>query len=72
MYYISQNREALESYNKMVVESENYDGTTTTTWANIIEHKQGNQYAILKHRKYNDDALQLVEDLDESWFDLPF
>ena len=72
MYYISQNREALEIYNATVVESEKYDGTTTTTWANIIEHQNGNQFAILKHRKYNDDTLQTIEDLDESWFDLPF
>lgn len=72
MYYISQNREALESYNATVAESEKYDGTTTTTWANIIEHKDGNQFAILKHDKYDNDNLQLVGNIDESWFDLPF
>lgn len=72
MYYISQNREDLESYNATVVESEGYDGTTTTTWANIIEHKDGNQFAILKHDKYDNDNLQLVGNIDESWFDLPF
>ena len=71
MYYISDNKSDLETYNQRVVQSEQYDGTTTTTWANIIEHKDGNQFAILKHEKYDDSNLQSVEDLDESWFDLP-
>ena len=72
MYYISTNREELELYAMVVEKGEQYDGVFTVKWANIIEHKDGNQYAILKHRKYNDDALQLIEDLEESWFDLPF
>lgn len=71
MYYISENKAELEAYNQKVVEGEEYDGTTTTDWANIIEHQNGNQFAIFKHDKYDDENLQSVEDLDESWFDLP-
>lgn len=72
MFYISNNKADLEAYNQRVVDGEQYDGTTTTTWANIIEHQNGNQFAIFKHDKYHDDSLQSLEDLDESWFGLPF
>lgn len=67
MYYISDNKTDLETYNQRVVQSEQYDGTTTTTWANIIEHKDENLYAILKHDKYPAE-LETVEDL-AGWFD---
>ena len=67
MYYISDDKSDLENYNQRVVQSEQYDGTTTTTWANIIEHKDGNQFAILKHENYH-SPLQLVSNLT-GWFD---
>lgn len=72
MYYISNNKADLEAYNQKVVDGEGYDGTTTKDWANIIEHVDGNQFAIFKHDKYHDDNLQTLDDLNESWFDLPF
>ena len=71
MYYISENREKLELYAMVVERGEMYDGTFTTKWANIIEHQNGNQFAIFKHEKYDDLNLQTLNDLDESWFDLP-
>ena len=68
MYYISTNKADLIAYNNLVKVGEHYDGTTTTDWANVIEHPEGNQFAILKHDKYQTD-LNTVETLDSSWFD---
>ena len=67
MYYTSDDKADLENYNKKVSEGERYDGQFTTKWAEIIEHKDGNQYAILKHNNYH-SPLQSVSDLTE-WFD---
>ena len=67
MYYISTNRQDLEDYNTLVSQSENYDGISTLSWANIIEHKDGGLFAILKHENYH-SPLQSVSDLTE-WFD---
>jgi len=66
MYYTSQNRSELVAYNEAVNSVEGYSGTTTT-WAVIIEHPNGTDYAILKHPKY-DAELTLVESLSEDWF----
>jgi hypothetical protein len=71
MYYISDNKEDLIQYNQRVAELETYDGTFTKDWANIIEHPIGNKFAIFKHEKYDDPNLPTLNDLDESWFDLP-
>ena len=67
MYYTSDDKTDLENYNKKVSEGERYDGKFTTKWAKIIEHKDGNQYAILKHENYH-SPLQSVSNLD-GWFD---
>jgi len=56
MYYTSTDRETLDAYNAKVVAGENYDGTTTVRWADVIEHQDGDQFAILKHSGY-----QLIE-----------
>lgn len=68
MYYTSENKQDLEAYNQLVSQSENYDGVSTVSWANIIEHKDGNQFAILANPKYPAE-LNTVESL-EGWFDL--
>lgn len=52
MYYTSQDRETLDAYNDKVVAGENYDGSTTVRWADVIEHHEGGQFAILKHNGY--------------------
>lgn len=52
MYYTSQDKETLEAYNEKIVEAEGYDGTTTVSWSNVIEHQDGDQFAILKHSSY--------------------
>jgi len=66
MYYTSQNREELVAYNESVNSSEGYSGVTTR-WADIIEHPNGNNYAILRHTNY-DMELTFVESLSEDWF----
>ena len=68
MYYTSDNKSDLEAYNNLVVVSEGYDGRTTQRWANVIEHPEETQFAILKHDNYQTD-LNTVETLDSSWFD---
>lgn len=66
MYYVSENKQELEAYNQLVSQSENYDGISTVTWANIIEHKNGITYAILANPKYLAE-LDTVKNLD-GWF----
>jgi len=66
MYYTSTNREELVAYNEAVNSGEGYNGTTTE-WAEIIEHPNENNYAILKHPSYEAE-LTLVESLGDDWF----
>ena len=68
MYYTSNDRAELETYNDLVSQSENYDGISTTQWANVIEHKDGNQFAILANPKYQSETLTTVDKLD-GWFE---
>jgi hypothetical protein len=67
MYYTSTNKADLEAYNDKVVWGENYDGVYTTDWAQVIEHPNGVDYAMLKHPNY-DAELTLLETLSEDWF----
>ena len=66
MYYTSQNKQELEAYNDMVTQGEGYNGTTKQ-WASIVEHKDGNQFAILKNNNYPSE-MQEIELLD-GWFE---
>lgn len=61
MYYTSTDRDILDAYNSKVVAGENYDGTTTVRWADVIEHHEGGSFAILKHSGY-----ALIEGVDEN------
>ena len=67
MYYISDNKADLEAYNNLVSIGEKYDGQTTIKWANVIEHKDGNQFAILANPKYPSESLNTIDTLD-GWF----
>jgi hypothetical protein len=69
MYYTSQNREELVAYNEAVNTEEGYNGTTIT-WATIIEHPNGVDYAILKHKNYEAELTKL-ETLTTDWFPEP-
>ena len=66
MYYTSTNKQDLDSYNEHVSSGENYNGVTTR-WAEIIEHPNGADYAILKHKNYEAE-LTIEESLSEDWF----
>jgi len=61
MYYTSTDRDILDAYNEKIVAGENYDGTTTVRWADVIEHHEGGSFAILKHTGY-----PLIEGVDEN------
>jgi hypothetical protein len=61
MYYTSTDKEALEAYNAKITSGENYDGSTTVRWADIIEHHEGGSFAILKHPAY-----ALIDGLDDN------
>jgi hypothetical protein len=52
MFYTSKDRDILDAYNEKVVAGENYDGTTTVRWADVIEHQDGGQWAIIKNPAY--------------------
>jgi len=69
MYYTSQNRSELVAYNEAVNSGEGYNGTTTT-WAEVIDHPNGADYAILKHPKYDAELTEL-ETLTSDWFPEP-
>ena len=69
MYYTSKNRSELVAYNEAVNIGEGYSGTTTT-WAKIIEHPNGLDFAILKHPKYDAELTEL-ETLTSDWFPEP-
>ena len=66
MYYISQDKSELVAYNEAVNSGENYNGTTTT-WATIIEHPNGVDYAILKHENYTAN-ISTLSSLSSDWF----
>ena len=61
MYYVTDTKAALEDYNERIFIAENYDGVVTTAWASIIEHQDGDKWAMLKHPSY-----PLIEGVDEN------
>jgi len=66
MYYTSQDKSELVAYNDLVGTAEGYNGTTTT-WATIVEHPNGNDFAILAHPSYEAELTQ-EETLGAEWF----
>jgi len=65
-YYTSTTKADLEAYNTLVTTGEGYNGTTTG-WADIVEHPNGLDFAMLKHPNY-DAELTLEETLGTEWF----
>ena len=61
MYYVTETKEELEAYNEKIASGENYDGSTTVRWADLIEHHEGGVFAILKHPAY-----ALIDGLDDN------
>ena len=68
MYYTSTNKADLEAYNAKVTESQNYQGTTKR-WSEVITHKDGGQFAILKHEVHTSETLKELASLD-GWFEI--
>ena len=68
-YYTSTTKADLEAYNTLVTTGEGYNGTTTT-WATIVEHPNGLDFAILKHPNY-DATLTIEESLGAEWYPNP-
>ena len=60
MYYTSTDRDILDAYNEKIASGENYDGSTTVRWADVIEHQDGGSFAILAHTGY-----PLIEGFDD-------
>lgn len=75
MYYTSTDRQTLEDYNDRIVAAEGYDGVRCVRWASVIEHQDGDSFAIIKHTGYplidgfDDDGESLdaptVEDISD-------
>lgn len=65
-YYTSTNKQEIDEYNAYV--SAQIWLTDPYGWANVIEHKEGNQFAIIKHEVHTSSTLQEVEELTD-WFE---
>lgn len=69
MYYISNNKAKLEAYNTQVTTAEGYDGRHTKNWAEILEHPNGEKFAILKHPRYQAKTEMETATEIKNWFD---
>jgi len=65
MYYTGTKLKC-ENYNKKVTLGEGYGGSTTR-WAAVITHKDGNRFAIIKHENYK--AYMSLIELTDDWFE---
>ena len=65
-HYITNNKQEAEAYNTAVTEAHGHSGSTTR-WANVIEHPNGNQFAIQAATAV-ESSMQLVDKLTEDWF----
>jgi len=64
-YYITNNRAEAEAYNTAVTAAHGHSGSTVR-WANVIEHPNGNQFAIMAAAAV-ESPMQLVDSLSEDW-----
>lgn len=65
-YYITNNKAEAEAYNTAVTAAHGYNMQDTVKWADIIEHPNGNQFAIQAAAAVQ-SPMQLVEQLDNTW-----
>ena len=61
MYYVCETKAELEAYHQKIIDGEGYDGVIVQGWASIIEHQDGDKWAMLKHPSY-----ALIEGFDEN------
>ena len=64
-YYITNNKAEAEAYNAAVTAAHGHSGSTTR-WANVIEHPNGEQFAIMAAPSV-DAPMELVDSLSEDW-----
>lgn len=64
-YYITTDKAEAEAYNTAVTTAHGHSGSTTR-WADVIEHPNGNQFAI-QESSVVDAPMELVESLSEDW-----
>jgi hypothetical protein len=65
-YYITTDKSEAEAYNTAVTVAHGYNMQDTVKWANVIEHPNGNQFAIQSAAAVN-SSMQLVEELSSDW-----
>jgi len=65
MYYKG-TKTKCEDYNTKVTLGENYE-SSTTGFASVNAHKNGIDFAILKHENYESD-MTLIDKIPDSWF----
>jgi hypothetical protein len=65
-YYITTNKAEAEAYNAAVTTAHGYNMQDTVKWADIIEHPNGNQFAIQSAAAVQ-STMQLVEELSSDW-----
>jgi hypothetical protein len=47
MYYVTETKAELEAYHQKIIDGEGYDGVIVQGWASIIEHQDGDKWAML-------------------------
>ena len=65
MYYKG-TKTKCEDYNQLVTQGENYE-SSTTGFASVNAHKNGIDFAILKHENYESD-MTLIDKIPDGWF----
>ena len=66
-YYITNNKAEAEAYNTAVTAAHGYNMQDTVRWANIIEHPNGNQFAIMAAPAVEAN-MSKVDELTSDWF----
>jgi hypothetical protein len=65
-YYITTDKAEAEAYNTAVTAAHGYNLQDTVRWADVIEHPNGNQFAIQSAEAVQ-STMQLVEELSSDW-----
>jgi len=65
-YYITNNKAEAEAYNTAVTAAHGHNMQDTVKWADVIEHPNGNQFAIMAAAAV-ESPMQKVEVLPDDW-----
>jgi len=66
-YYITNNKSEAEAYNTAVTAAHGHNMQDTVKWADVIEHPNGNQFAIQEAIAVS-STMQKVDELTSDWF----